>query len=267
MTTTLEDTVSSPLAEPTIVSTPREKALAWGAHAFTLTGVLWAILAAIALSEGRILDMWLWLGIALIVDAVDGSIARAVRVRDHAPSFDGTALDLVVDYLTWTFLPAIFMYTHIPLGTKPLAIATVALICISSMFCYCNVAMKTPDHYFMGFPAAWNVVAVIMWIFQTGSVFNIAASVILSILTLAPITFVHPFRVGRLRLFNILAALTWVATTAALTALVPIRPLWLTTLWWICGLWILTVSAIRTIQGLPPELRRRDTAAPSDCSE
>lgn len=259
--------MSSPTATPTTASTPCQKAMAWGAHAFTLTGVLWAILAAIALSEGRILDMWLWLGVALIVDAVDGSIARAVHVRDHAPSFDGTALDLVVDYLTWTFLPAIFMYVYIPLGSKPIAIATVAVICISSMFCYCNVAMKTPDHYFMGFPAAWNVVAVIMWIFQTGPVFNVIASLVLSILTLAPITFVHPFRVGRLRFPNIIAALTWVATTAVLTALVPVRPLWLTTLWWICGLWILTVSAVRTIQGLPPELLHRDSDAPNDCSE
>ena len=197
--------------------------MAWGAHAFTLTGVVWAALATISLFEGQIRHMWLWLGIALLVDAVDGSIARAVRVSEYAP--------------------------------RTLGIAMALLVCVSSMFCYCNVSLKTPDHYFMGFPAAWNVVAAIMWIFQTGAVFNLVATVILAVLTVAPIAFVHPFRVGRLRAINIVAALVWVAATAALVAYAPVRPIILTGIWWVAGIWILVVSAIRSIQGIPQELR------------
>ena len=231
------------------------RAMAWGAHAFTLTGVVWAALATISLFEGQIRHMWLWLGIALLVDAVDGSIARAVRVSEYAPGFDGATLDNIVDYLTWTFIPALFMAFHLPFGSRTLGIAMALLVCVSSMFCYCNVSLKTPDHYFMGFPAAWNVVAAIMWIFQTGAVFNLIATGILAVLTVAPIAFVHPFRVGRLRAINIVAALVWVAATAALVAYAPVRPIILTGIWWVAGIWILVVSAIRSIQGIPQELR------------
>ena len=143
-----------------------KRALAWSAHLFTLTGVLWASLATIALYEGHIRQMWMWLGIALLVDAVDGSFARAVRVTEYAPGFDGATLDNIVDYLTWTFIPALFMVFYLPFGSRGLGIAATLIVCLSSMFCYCNVSLKTPDHYFMGFPAAWNVAAAIMWIFQ-----------------------------------------------------------------------------------------------------
>ena len=85
--------------------------------------------------------MWLWLGIALLVDAVDGSIARAVRVSEYAPGFDGATLDNIVDYLTWTFIPALFMAFHLPFGSRTLGIAMALLVCVSSMFCYCNVSL------------------------------------------------------------------------------------------------------------------------------
>ena len=178
-----------------------------------------------------------------------------MRVSEYAPGFDGATLDNIVDYLTWTFIPALFMAFHLPFGSRTLGIAMALLVCVSSMFCYCNVSLKTPDHYFMGFPAAWNVVAAIMWIFQTGAVFNLVATVILAVLTVAPIAFVHPFRVGRLRAINIVAALVWVAATAALVAYAPVRPIILTGIWWVAGIWILVVSAIRSIQGIPQELR------------
>ena len=232
-----------------------KRALAWSAHLFTLTGVLWASLATIALYEGHIRQMWMWLGIALLVDAVDGSFARAVRVTEYAPGFDGATLDNIVDYLTWTFIPALFMVFYLPFGSRGLGIAAALIVCLSSMFCYCNVSLKTPDHYFMGFPAAWNVVAAIMWIFQTGALFNFIATVILAILTVAPIAFVHPFRVGRLRVLNIVAALVWVAATAMLVAYAPLRPFILTGIWWVAGIWILVVSAVRSIQGIPQEFR------------
>lgn len=235
-----------------------KRALAWSAHIFTLTGVIWAMLATIALHDGHIRDMWMWLGIALLVDGVDGSFARAVKVTEYAPGFDGATLDNIVDYLTWTFIPALFMAFYLPFGSRTVGISVALLVCVSSMFCYCNVSLKTPDHYFMGFPAAWNVVAAIMWIFQTGAVFNIVATVILAVLTVAPIAFVHPFRVGRLRTANIIAALVWVGTTAALVAYAPVRPIILTGIWWTAGIWILVVSAVRSIQGIPQEMREAE---------
>ena len=77
-----------------------------------MSGLVFACLAAVALVEGQIKLMWLWLGIAMIVDGVDGTCARKACVRQVIPWFDGSVLDNIIDYITWTFLPAVFMYLY-----------------------------------------------------------------------------------------------------------------------------------------------------------
>lgn len=220
--------------------------LAWATHAFTLTGAIWASLAIISLHQGHVKLMWLWLGIALIVDGVDGTFARAANVQKYAPNFDGATLDNIVDFLTWTFIPAAFMYMHVDFGNPTIAMLAMVFVCVSSLFCYCNKSLKTEDYYFMGFPAAWNVVAIIMWIFATGPTLNIILTILLGVLTVVPLTFVHPFRVTWLRPLNIAAAVVWVASTAILVGMMPAQPLWLIIVWWVSGGWIMAISAIRT---------------------
>lgn len=224
--------------------------LAWAVHLFTMTGVVWACLAAVALFEGEIAMMWLWLGIALVVDGVDGTMARKVDVKTYAAGFDGTAQDVLIDYLTWTFIPALFMYLYLPFGSQTMAVAMFILICASSVFCYCNVSLKTADYYFMGFPAAWNVVAVVMWIIGTGATANVLITVVLAVLTIAPLTFVHPFRVARLMPVNVVTAFGWIAATAVLVARYPERNLVVEIVWWACGGWLMLLSAARTVQEL-----------------
>ena len=230
---------------------------AWAVHVFTMTGVVWACLAALALFEGQLALMWLWLGVALIVDGVDGTLARKAEVKTYAPGFDGAVLDNVVDYLTWTFLPALFMYLHLPLGPPWLAATMLVLICVSSVFCYCNVGLKTDDYYFMGFPAAWNVVAVVLWLMDTGAAFTVTVTVALAVLTVAPLAFIHPFRVRRLMAYNVVATLGWTAMTAILIVQRPDADPIVQALWWACGGWLMLVSLVRTVS----ELRRRSSAA------
>lgn len=224
------------------------KAFAWLAHALTLSGVLWACLALIAVFEGETNSMWIFLGIALVVDGVDGWFARRTDVTTHAPGFDGVALDLIVDYLTWSFIPAFFLYSTGLLGGGPSAVALFVLICGSSMFCYCNTGMKTHDYYFMGFPAAWNIVAVMLWILQTPVVMNAVIVVIFAALTLAPIAFVHPFRVRRLMPINIGMTAVWIVTTGYLVAVRPDHPWTVATLWWVSGTWFVGVGIWRTLR-------------------
>ncbi|MFD2840763.1 CDP-alcohol phosphatidyltransferase family protein [Populibacterium corticicola] len=229
---------------------------AWLVHIFTMTGVIWACLAIAALFQGEILQMWMWLGIALIVDGLDGNLARKADVKKYAPNFDGTVLDIMVDYLTWTFIPALFMYIHLPLGGSWTSAAMFALICTSSVFTYCNVKLKTHDYYFMGFPAAWNIVAVVMWIVGSGSALNVTVTIVLALLTVAPLTFVHPFRVARLMPMNIATAFGWIVTTAILLIQHPERALVVEVIWWACGAWLMGLSAYRTVQ----EIRARSKA-------
>lgn len=220
---------------------------AWAVHLFTLTGAAWAALAVLALHAGDIKLMWLWLGIANVVDAIDGTFARAANVRKYAPGFDGAILDNIVDYLTWTFIPAVFMYKYIDFGSHTMALIAMIFVVTSSCFCYCNVGLKTEDNYFMGFPAAWNVVALIMWLLNTGAGVNMALTLILGVLTLAPIAFVHPFRVRWMMPLNIAAVALWLGLSAYLVVIAPQMPTIASVIWWSSGVWLMGVSTVRTL--------------------
>ena len=54
-----------------------ERLSAAGIHLLTATGAAFALLALVAASRGDWQWMFVWLGVALIVDTVDGPLARA----------------------------------------------------------------------------------------------------------------------------------------------------------------------------------------------
>lgn len=224
---------------------------AWSVHVFTLTGIIWATLALLALFDDRPKLMWLYLGVALVVDGVDGTLARKAEVRTYAPHFDGVILDSVIDYLTWTFIPALFLFRTGLLGQGAIAVTLLLLINVSSMFCYANTRMKTSDYYFLGFPAAWNIVALALWLLNAGTVFNAIVVIALALLTWAPIPFVHPLRVSRFRALNIVAAAVWIVASAALVIAYPVLEPWTTAVlltsgaWLICGGWLLLTGIFR----------------------
>lgn len=216
----------------------------WAVHILTLTGVVWAVLATIAALNQQPKAMWLYLGIALLVDAADGPLARKVQVGVYTPGFDGAVLDIVVDYLTWSFVPALFLYTSGLLGSSPWSVGLFILIAASSMFCYANVNMKTGENYFQGFPAAWNVVAFSFWMLGSPVWLNSVTVLVLAALTLAPVTFVHPFRVKRLRYVNVLAVATWMMSAVILVLQHPAENLLIEGLWLLSGLWLLGVGLL-----------------------
>lgn len=227
----------------------RSRACAWLVHAFTLSGLIFACLATLALIERELTLMWVWLGIAMIIDSLDGTLARRARVKEVIPWFDGGIADIAIDYLTWTFIPAVFMYLHIPLGPKWLAGLLMAAIVTSSIFCYANENWKSKDNYFVGFPAAWNIVAVILFILQTPAMLNIVATVALIILTVVPTHYTHPFRVKKFMAINIAATTAWILATAALVGYHPVQPTWLLVVFWVSGGWFMLSGFLRTLRG------------------
>nr|WP_229116845.1 CDP-alcohol phosphatidyltransferase family protein [Actinomyces bovis] len=226
----------------------------WAVHAFTMSGIVWASLALLALYEGSLKLMWLWLVVALVVDGVDGTLARRVRIKEAVPWFDGSVTDIIIDYLTWTFIPGVFMYLHLPLGPKSLAGVLVLVALISSLFCYANEGEKSADNYFVGFPAAWNVVAVMMWVLHTPALFNVVCLVALAILTLVPTHYAHPMRVVKRRSLLIALVLAWMVGTIWLVVVYPSRPLPAMLLSVVCGGWFLVIGVLRTLQGRPDEV-------------
>ena len=150
----------------------------------------------------------MWLGLALLVDGLDGTLARKYDVKVVLPHFDGSTLDLVIDYLTYVFIPAIFVYRFIPLPEYTLLLS-VGIILLSSLFCFCNVNMKSKDNYFVGFPAAWNVVVVYLYLLDFEPWVTFAVIMVLAGLTLTRMKFLHPFRVKQFMPLNIAVTMVW----------------------------------------------------------
>lgn len=177
-------------------------------HVFTACGAACALLALIAATGGRWADMFLWLGVAVIIDGADGTFARRLRVAEVLPRWSGDVLDLVVDVLNYVFVPAYALATG---GLLPasLAVPLGALIVITASLYFADRRMKTADYYFRGFPAIWNVATFYLFLLKPPSWLTAIVVVALAVLTFVPIYFVHPIRIGRLRTLTLAAMILW----------------------------------------------------------
>ncbi len=189
--------------------------MAWAVHAFTASGIVLGFLALVAILENDKIAAFMWLGLALFVDGIDGTLARKIRVRELTPRFDGATLDNVIDYFNYVAVPALMIYWF---GLVPPGWATVAAATVMAVSCYtfANTAMKTSDYYFSGFPALWNVPVLYFHILQTDPWINLAVLAACAVLTFIPVKFVHPFRVLDWRSVTIPMTVLWAATTLRL---------------------------------------------------
>jgi phosphatidylcholine synthase len=189
-------------------STRLVQARAFSVHIFTASGAALALLALIAAVGGQWTWMFLLLGGALIVDGIDGTIARRFKVAETLPNWSGDVLDFVVDFATYVFVPA---YAIAASGMLPpgAAIGLALLIVVTAAIYFADRRMKSADNYFRGFPALWNVAAFYLFVCKPAPWLAAAVIVALSALTFAPIRFLHPLRVARLRLLNIAALALW----------------------------------------------------------
>lgn len=177
-------------------------------HILTASGAALALLALDAAIERRWSVMFGWLSAALVVDAADGPLARYFRIADTLPRWSGDTLDLVVDFVTYVFVPA-YAIAASGLIAAPLDTAVALAIVITGALYFADRRMKTHDNFFRGFPAVWNCVAFYLLLLRPPSVLAAACAALLAALTFVPIPFVHPLRVERLRPFNIALLVVW----------------------------------------------------------
>jgi phosphatidylcholine synthase len=188
---------------------------AWAIHALTAAGAVLALLALAAIESGRAREALVWLLVALVIDGVDGTLARHARVSERLPRIDGPALDLVVDYLTYVFVPAWFLW-RLGAFPPPVALPLTALILLSALYTFARRDMKTRDGYFRGFPALWNVVALYLYVAAPPSWLAAAVAIVLIVMTFAPVHVVHPFRVREFGMGPPVAASLWGLATLSL---------------------------------------------------
>ncbi|MFZ0846357.1 MAG: CDP-alcohol phosphatidyltransferase family protein [Pseudolabrys sp.] len=182
-------------------------------HVFTACGTALAFLALILATGDHWAGMFFCLGMALVVDGIDGPLARAFKIKEVLPRWSGEQLDFVVDFVTYVFVPA---YAIAASGFLPDALAIPAglVIVITGALYFADREMKTGDNYFRGFPALWNVAAFYIYILQPPGWFAAALVALLAALTFAPIRFVHPLRVAHLRMLNVALMVVWAVLAA-----------------------------------------------------
>jgi phosphatidylcholine synthase len=181
---------------------------AFAVHIFTACGAACALLALIAATGADWTQMFLWLGVALIVDGVDGTFARRLHVAELLPRWSGDVLDFVVDYTTYVFVPA---YAMVVGGVLPPSVAFPLglIVAVTGAIYFADRHMKTSDGYFRGFPALWNIVAFYLFLLKPAPWLAAFAVLVLAAATFVPIYFVHPVRAPRWRIVNLVALVLW----------------------------------------------------------
>jgi phosphatidylcholine synthase len=208
------DQASPPL--PSQSSAQSRAAAAFSVHIFTALGAGVALLAMLEAVREHWVNMFAWLGVALVIDAIDGPLARRLDVMRLQPNWSGDILDLVVDFLTYVFVPAYAITASqllLPLAAPVLGIGIV----VSSALYFADRRMKAADNCFRGFPALWNVVAFYLFLLHLPPTLATFAVAGLIVLTFVPIHVLHPFRVVRLRWLTLWLLAAWaVLATIAL---------------------------------------------------
>ncbi len=198
------------------------RALAFLVHLFTACGAALALLALVAATRGDWPTMFLWLGAALFVDGVDGALARGLRVAERLPRWSGDVLDLVVDFTTYVFVPA-YAVAASGLMPAPWSLAAACAIAVAGALYFADTHMKTADNHFVGFPAVWNLVVFYLLLLRPEPAVTFGTIILFAILSFAPVRFVHPFRVRRLRWLTVALLAAWavLAGIAVLESLAP----------------------------------------------
>ena len=171
-------------------------------------GAALALAALFYAVQGKWAAMFACLGIALIVDGVDGTIARRFKVAEVLPRWSGDVLDLVVDFVTYVFVPA-YAIAASGLLPPPLALPAGIVIVVTGALYFADRNMKTADNYFCGFPALWNAAAFYLFLLKPMPSSLRRPSSSLAGLTFVPFKFLHPMRVARMRALNIAAVILW----------------------------------------------------------
>jgi phosphatidylcholine synthase len=215
-------------------------------HLLTASGAVLALLALRAVHQADWQMMFVWLGAALVVDAVDGPLARRVEVKTVLPRFSGERLDLIVDYLTYVAVPA-YALTEVPLLPEAWRLPAAAAILLSSLFHVADLNSKTEEGYFVGFPAIWNV--VLLYLFALGLTPYVALAVVFLfvLFTFVPVLAVHPFRVARLRALTCLVTLVWLGAAAVAIANPFPSSLWVQALLIVSAIYFTSVGAYRSL--------------------
>jgi len=195
---------------------------AWLVHLYTASGAVISAWAILAIFRHDYRAAWLLITATIVIDSTDGVLARAARVKEVLPNFDGRKLDDIVDYIGWVLVPILLL---VEADLLPLWVAAAPLL--ASGYGFAQAEAKTEDNYFLGFPSYWSLLGFILFLFAPPQPITAAIILFFSVLVFVPVRYPYPSRMRAFRTPTLLLSVPWVALGLYLTIILPERPRWL----------------------------------------
>ena len=221
-------------------------------HLFTGFGIIAGYFALIAVMNNNQKEAFLWLGLAFLIDSVDGTLARKFNVKKNLPNIDGKMLDSIIDFFNYVIIPSIMIYwfKYVP---DQFALLIPAILIFISIYSYVNLNILTNDNYYNGFPAIWNVIVLYFYIFGTSQNFNLILLTLLIFLKFSPLKCIHPLRVKRFKNLSIIFAIIWFLTSALLILIkqsnqISINEIFIMFFWVISNIYFIVISLSKTFK-------------------
>ena len=197
-----------PVETPTAEYTDRDIRAAWAVHALTASGVVVGFVSLNAVIDGDPRAAILWLVAALLLDGIDGPIARKLDVRNRIPTLNGNSLDLIIDYFTCTIIPVAFLCKFDILPSKTVGPLGFAILFVSALW-MSRTDQETDDGWFRGFPAEWNMIIPTLYLLHPNQWVTLAICIVFCGLTLSKVEFPHPVSVREHRAISLTFMVAW----------------------------------------------------------
>ncbi|WP_375493004.1 CDP-alcohol phosphatidyltransferase family protein [uncultured Jatrophihabitans sp.] len=233
---------------------------AWLLHGFTTLGIVAAMLALRDVLVDRPSYAIIWLLLTLLIDGVDGPIARALEVEKRVPGLDGFLLDLIIDYVTCVIVPACFMFEFKVVPQNNFGIAVLCFMVFTSAIWFARKDMMTDDNWFRGFPAAWNIVGPLLFLLEARTWVGASITIVLSILCLTNMPYPHIARARWAQRYTIVATVCWIGGISVGTLTYPHHYVVAAVLMWAGSAYFVALAGARTLHDR--RLRRDNPAAP-----
>ena len=230
----------------------QEKFLGILVHLLTGFGIIAGYFALIAVMDNNQDEAFLWLGLAFLIDGVDGTLARKFNVKKNLPNIDGKMMDSIIDFFNYVIIPSIMIYwfRYVP---DQFAVLIPAILIFISIYSYVNLNILTNDNYYNGFPAIWNVIVLYFYIFGTSQNVNLILLTLLIFLKFSPLKCIHPLRVKRFKNLSIIFAIIWFLTSALLILIkqlnqISINEIFIMFFWVISNIYFIVISLSKTFK-------------------
>jgi phosphatidylcholine synthase len=198
-------------------------ALAWLVHLYTALGAVIAFLTIILIEQLKFQEAFWLMSLAVVIDATDGTFARVTRVKEIIPWFDGDRLEDIIDYANYVIVPCWF-FIHADLLPAEDALWLASLPLLASAYGFCQKEAKTGDHFFLGFPSYWNIIAFYFYVLRSPPWINAFAILLLSILVFVPIKYIYPSRSPHFRILTNSVGILWAIAVLIIIYLLPGPP-------------------------------------------